>query len=174
MVLSDIDPIPDICPDGPREKGERVDVLPALDEVDETLVRHLVRDGRISISALAERANVSRATAYARFDRLIASGVITGFSANVDPAKVGLPVTALILANVDQHNWQTLRAEWETLPGLEYMAFTSGGFDVVLVVRVPDVVALRDVVLVRLQGSPQVRSTQTIFVLDEHSLRLGR
>jgi hypothetical protein len=34
-------------------------------------------------------------------------------------------------------------------------------------VRVPDVPALRDVVLVRLQGMPAVRSTQTIFVLDE-------
>jgi hypothetical protein len=37
----------------------------------------------------------------------------------------------------------------------------------VLLVRVPDVVALRDVVLVRLHGSPHVRDTQTIFVLDE-------
>jgi DNA-binding Lrp family transcriptional regulator len=153
---------------------ENVDIFPALDEVDETLVRHLVRDGRVSISALAERANVSRATAYARFDRLVEGGVVTGFSATIDPAKVGLPVTALILVNVDQHSWQTLRREWQTLPGLEYIAFTSGGFDVVLLVRVADVVALRDVVLVRLQGSPHVRSTQTIFVLDEERISLGR
>jgi DNA-binding Lrp family transcriptional regulator len=152
---------------------ENVDVLPALDEVDETLVRHLVRDGRVSISALAERANVSRATAYARFDRLVEGGVVTGFSATIDPVKVGLPLTALILVNIDQHSWQTLRREWQTLPGLEYIAFTSGGFDVVLLVRVADVVALRDVLLVRLQGSPHVRSTQTIFILDEERLPLG-
>jgi hypothetical protein len=44
----------------------------------------------------------------------------------------------------------------------------------VLLVRVADVVALRDVVLVRLQGSTHVRSTQTIFVLDEQRLALGR
>jgi DNA-binding Lrp family transcriptional regulator len=150
-----------------------VDVLPALDQVDESLVRHLVRDGRVSISALAERANVSRATAYARFDRLVEGGVVTGFSATIDPVKAGLPVTALILVNIDQHSWQTLRREWQTLPGLEYIAFTSGGFDVVLLVRVADVVALRDVVLVQLQGSPHVRSTQTIFVLDEERLPLG-
>jgi DNA-binding Lrp family transcriptional regulator len=151
----------------------RLDAFPALDEVDERLVHHLVRDGRVSISALAERAGVSRATAYSRFDRLVDQGVVTGFSAAVDPVKVGLPVTALILVNIDQHSWQTLRREWQTLPGLEYLAFTSGGFDVVMVVRVADVVALRDVVLVRLQGSPHVRSTQTIFILDEERLPLG-
>jgi DNA-binding Lrp family transcriptional regulator len=150
------------------------DTLPGLDEVDRLLVRELVADGRLSISALAERANVSRATAYARFDRLVSSGVITGFTATVDHAKAGLPIAALILVNVEQHSWRQVRDECLTLPGVVYIAFTSGGFDMVLLVRVPDVVALRDVVLVRLQGSPYVRSTQTIFVLDDQTLSLGR
>jgi DNA-binding Lrp family transcriptional regulator len=144
-----------------------VDDLPGLDDVDRMLVRELVGDGRLSVNALAERANVSRATAYGRFRRLCDSGVIRGFSAVVDPARVGLPITALILVNVEQSKWQAVRDELMALPGLEYLAFTSGGFDMVLLVRVPDVVALRDVVLVRLHGSRHVRSTQTIFVLDE-------
>jgi DNA-binding Lrp family transcriptional regulator len=144
-----------------------VDDPSALDNTDRRIINELVIDGRLSVNALAERANVSRATAYGRLKKLIDSGVITRFSAVVDAAKVGLPIAALILVNVEQHNWQMARDELTTLPGLEYLAFTSGGFDMVLLVRVPDVVALRDVVLVRLHGSPHVRSTQTIFVLDE-------
>jgi DNA-binding Lrp family transcriptional regulator len=144
-----------------------VDDHPGLDDIDRLLVSELVSDGRVSVNALAERANISRATAYGRFRRLCDSGVIRGFSAVVDPARVGLPITALILVNVEQSNWQVVRDELMALPGLEYLAFTSGGFDMVLLVRVPDVVALRDVVLVRLHGSRHVRSTQTIFVLDE-------
>jgi DNA-binding Lrp family transcriptional regulator len=145
-----------------------VDVL--LDETDRRLVSDLLEDGRMSVNTLAQRAGVSRATAYSRLVRLRESGVVTGFRAVVDPAKIGLPITALILANVEQHAWQQARDELLRLPGLEYLAFTSGGFDLVLLVRVPDVVALRDVVLVRLHGSPHVRSTQTIFVLDESRL----
>ncbi len=144
-----------------------VDDPSGLDETDRRILRELVTDGRLSINVLAERANVSRATAYGRFKRLTEKGVITRFSAMVDPAKVGLPIAALILVNVEQHDWQSAREELAALPGLEYMAFTSGGFDMVLLVRVPDVVSLRDVVLVRLQGSRLVRSTQTIFVLDD-------
>lgn len=144
-----------------------MDDPPGLDDIDRLLVSELVSDGRLSVNALAERTNISRATAYGRFRRLCDSGVIRGFSAVVDPARVGLPITALILVNVEQSNWKVVRDELMALPGLEYLAFTSGGFDMVLLVRVPDVVALRDVVLVRLHGSRYVRSTQTIFVLDE-------
>jgi len=145
-----------------------MDVL--LDETDRRILSDLLEDGRASVNTLAQRAGVSRATAYHRLERLRESGVVTGFRAVVDPAKLGLPITALILANVEQHSWQEARDELLRLPGLEYLAFTSGGFDLVLLVRVPDVVALRDVVLVRLHGSPLVRSTQTIFVLDESRL----
>jgi len=144
-----------------------VDNSSDLDETDRRILRELVTDGRLSVNALADRASVSRATAYGRLKRLTDEGVITRFSAVVDPAKVGLPIAALILVNVEQHEWRTARDELAALPGLEYLAFTSGGFDMVLLVRVPDMLTLRDVVLVRLQGSPRVRSTQTIFVLDE-------
>ncbi len=138
-----------------------------LDEIDRALLELLVDDGRLSINDLAQRTNISRATAYSRFDRLRQDGVITGFTATVDSAKIGLPITALILVNVEQHEWRAAREQVAELPGLEYLAFTSGGFDMVLLVRVPDIAALRDVVLVQLHGMAHVKSTQTIFVLDE-------
>ncbi|MGH4025317.1 MAG: Lrp/AsnC family transcriptional regulator, partial [Pseudonocardiaceae bacterium] len=106
-------------------------------------------------------------TAYARYDRLVADGVISRFRADVDPHAIGLDVAAMILINVEQGSWPTTRDQVSRLPGVEYVAVTSGGFDFVLLVRVPDIAALRDVVLYRLQAMPEVRSTQTIFVLDE-------
>ena len=143
-----------------------------LDEVDRRLLGILAADGRISVNELAARAHISRAAAYARFDRLRTNGVITGFSASVDPERVGLPVGALILVNVDQAHWAEVRDEIRALPGLEYLAFTSGSFDMVLLVRVADIHALRDVVLVRLHGIRHVRTTHTIFVLDEQRFAL--
>jgi DNA-binding Lrp family transcriptional regulator len=139
----------------------------ALDDVDRRIVAALIDDGRLSINELASRVGVSRATAYARLDRLRDNGVITGFTAKVDPAKVGHGVAALILVNVEQNEWRSARDELLDLPGVEYLAFTSGGFDMVALVRVPSIEALRDVVLDRLHGATHVRSTQTVFVLDE-------
>lgn len=85
-----------------------------LDEVDERIVNELVRDGRLSIRALAERVHVSRANAYARVDRLIADGVITGFTATIDPERIGLGTSAYVLLSVQQNAWREMAAELES------------------------------------------------------------
>jgi DNA-binding Lrp family transcriptional regulator len=139
----------------------------ALDATDRQLLTALQRDGRMSVNELAAGVSVSRATAYQRLERLRAAGVIKGFTAVVDPAAVGLTIAALILANVEQNAWRAAREKLRHLPGLQYLAMTTGGFDFALLVRVADVETLRDVVLDRLQGMPEIRSTQTVFVLDE-------
>jgi Lrp/AsnC family transcriptional regulator, leucine-responsive regulatory protein len=146
----------------PRSLSER-----RLDDADLRIVAELVKDGRAPVNELARRAGVSRATAYARFDRLIADGVITGFRAEVDPAALGYSITAMVLVNVDQGEWSHVREQLVHLPGFEYLAVTSGGFDFVVLVRVHDVAQLRDVVLHRLHRIDAVKSTQTVFVLDE-------
>ena len=139
----------------------------SLDETDQRIVALLREDGRLSLNEVAQRSHVSRSTAYARFERLRAEGVITGFQATVDPAALGVPVTALILLNLEQKNWRDVHDALGAIPGVQWSAFTSGSFDMALLVRMQDVQALRDVVLVQLHGLPFVRSTQTVFVLHE-------
>ena len=107
-----------------------------LDDIDRRIVAALVADGRLSVNGLASEVGVSRATAYSRLDRLRSEGVITGFTATVDPAKVGHGIAALILVNVEQNEWRSARDELLDLPGVEYLAFASGGVDFVLLVRV--------------------------------------
>ena len=140
-----------------------------LDDVDRRIVALLRADGRMSVNEVANQAHISRATAYARLERLRSSGVITGFSAEVDPGRVGLPVTALILVNLEQRNWPSVHDALGAIPGVQWSAFTSGTFDMAILVRMHDVKALRDVVLVQLHGLKFVKSSQTVFVLDEES-----
>jgi DNA-binding Lrp family transcriptional regulator len=144
-----------------------------LDDADRRMLSILVNEGRASVNEVASRAGVSRATAYARYDRLMANGVIRGFRADVDPHAIGLDIAAMIMVNIEQGSWPTTRDKVSRLPGVEYVALTSGEFDFVLLVRVPDIAALRDVVLYRLQGMPEVRSTHTVFVLDEERRPIG-
>ena len=139
-----------------------------LDDVDRNLLQLLIADGRLSMNELAGRAGIARATAYTRVERLRRDGVITGFTVNIDPSQAGFGVIALILLNVRQSDWRAARDQLLAVPGVVYLAMTSGTFDMVMLVRAPDVHHLRDVVLGELHDVPQVRSTQTIFVLEEH------
>ena len=138
-----------------------------LDDVDRAILSELQRDGRVSVSDLAGRVSVSRATAYARLKRLRDDGVIRSVRAEVDPAKVGLTIGAVILGDVEQASWRKVRRRLLALPGVEYVAFTSGGHDFVAIVRAADMTALRDLVLMEIHDMPEIRTTQTMLVLDE-------
>jgi len=142
-----------------------------LDEVDRRLLAELAKDGRLSIRALAERAHVSRANAYARVDRLIADGVITGFSAEVDPERAGLGTSAYVLLTIQQSTWREVATALGELPYIQHFALVGGDFDVLALVRAPDNAALRHIVLERIQEIDGVRGTRTWLIFDEHDGR---
>jgi DNA-binding Lrp family transcriptional regulator len=150
----------------PRPRGPGRSAAP-VDPIDRRLIELLRADGRCSVNELAQRAGISRANAYQRVGRLRTGGVITGFTVRTDPRRLGLSVAALLIVNADQRSWRQVLGELRHLPGAWYVALTAGSFDFVVLVRVADVETLRDVVLDRLQTMAGVRSTQTMFILEE-------
>ena len=138
-----------------------------LDAVDRRLLELLARDGRMPVAAIAQTLGISRAAAYSRLERLRVEGVVEGFSVRVSPGRLGLGITALVLVSGRQPAWRGLRDRLAAMPEVEYLAFVTGEYDALMLVRVPDVETLRDVILERLQSMEDVRTTQTIFVLDE-------
>jgi DNA-binding Lrp family transcriptional regulator len=138
-----------------------------LDGPDRLILRELIRDARTSIRSLAERVHISRANAYARVDRLVADGVITGFSADIAHERAGLGTSAYVSLSIEQNSWREVSARLGRLPYVEHVSMLGADFDVLVLVRAPDNAALRDLVLDRIQGIPGVRTTRTWLVFDE-------
>jgi DNA-binding Lrp family transcriptional regulator len=81
------------------------DAEPApLDDVDRKIISELTRDGRMSVTQVAENVHISRAHAYTRIARLTGEGVLTKFTALVDPLKAGLKFSAYVTLKVSQHS----------------------------------------------------------------------
>ena len=129
-----------------------------LDDADRRILGELVRDARTSIRTLAERIHVSRANAYARVDRLLADGVITGFSARIAPERAGLGTSAYVSLSIEQNSWREVSARLRELPFVEHAAMLGADFDVLVLVRAPDNAALREVVLEQIQGVPGIKA----------------
>lgn len=140
-----------------------------VDDVDRTLLKVLGADGRISVAELARRANISRANAYVRLERLMQDRVIEGFYARVDPRAVGLEVTALILLSVDQARWREIRDFLADMAEVEFVGLAAGEFDFFVLVRTTNADTLRDVVLGKLHALSEVRDSRTILLLDYFS-----
>ena len=142
-------------------------VAPALDELDRQIVEALTQDGRLSIRALADQVHISRANAYARVERLTATGVITGFTTTVDPLKLGLATSAYVTLSLRQSSWRALREQLQTIPEIKHMALVGGDFDAILLVRAADNEGLRRVVLEKLQAIPEVLGTRTALIFED-------
>jgi Lrp/AsnC family transcriptional regulator, leucine-responsive regulatory protein len=71
-----------------------------LDDVDWHLLELLQADGRLSFSELGRRVSLSGSAVTQRVRRLEERGVITGYAARVDTAKLGLPIEAMVRARV--------------------------------------------------------------------------
>lgn len=67
-----------------------------LDDVNRRLLAHLQRDPRLTMSALARLVGMSSPAVTERVQRLERAGVIRGYRLDVDPAALGLPVTAWV------------------------------------------------------------------------------
>jgi Lrp/AsnC family leucine-responsive transcriptional regulator len=65
-----------------------------LDAVNRRLLHGLHEDPRMTMSELARRVGMSAPAVTERVQRLQRAGVIAGFRMDVDPAALGLPVTA--------------------------------------------------------------------------------
>ncbi len=139
----------------------------AVDELDLRLIAELQADGRLPMRTLAERVHISRAACYSRVERLHSQGVITGYRATVDPARLGLALSAYVYLKISQHSWKAVRAALRQVPEVEHGSLVSGENDLVLFVRTRDAASLRDLVLHTLQTMEDVLSTQTVLVFDE-------
>src|ERR1035438_1474525 len=136
----------------------------ALDQTDYRLLEELRQDGRLSMRALAERVHISRAGCYARLQR---EGVITGFTAVIDPRRIGPSLSAHIYLRIRQHSWKDVRHELARIAEIEHGQLVTGENDIVLFVRTRDAESLRALVLDRLQTMDGVLSTHTVLVFDE-------
>jgi DNA-binding Lrp family transcriptional regulator len=138
-----------------------------LDDSDRLIVAALRADGRLSMRALAEQLHLSRASVYTRVERLQRDGVITGYTAVVDPVRYGYGLSAYVYLDIAQRSWKAVRQQLLDMPEVDHIALISGEHDILLRVRTHDAASLRDVVLTRLQEMPQIRATQTVVIFEE-------
>jgi Lrp/AsnC family transcriptional regulator, leucine-responsive regulatory protein len=78
----------------PEPQSASKAALEPIDPVNVRLLQELHADPRMTMSELARRVGMSSPAVTERLQRLQRSGVITGFRMDVDPAAIGLPVTA--------------------------------------------------------------------------------
>src|SRR5262245_28233505 len=97
-----------------------------LDSIDWRILRELQTDARRSFNELARRIGLSSPAVAERVRRMEDAGIIAGYHARVDPAKVGLPVTAIVQLRCAPGKCLLKTASPDDFPELVEMMKVSG------------------------------------------------
>lgn len=131
------------------------------------ILRTLRDDGRITLTDLADMVHVSRTNVHGRISRLHEHGIIHGYTARINTAKVGLPVAALVLIGVDQSKLDTLRDQLDSMPSVEHWGLTMGSYDGFIMARVASVEELRQLLVDELRTMPGITRTESVLMIEE-------
>jgi Lrp/AsnC family leucine-responsive transcriptional regulator len=87
-----------------------------VDDAGWRILAALQADARLSFSELGRRVGLSPPAAAERVRRLEDAGIIRAYRAEVDPEKVGFPITAIIRVSVPEQHFARLKALVLQLP----------------------------------------------------------
>ncbi|ROS75382.1 Lrp/AsnC family transcriptional regulator [Cellulomonas sp. PhB143] len=135
-----------------------------LDDLDRRLLAALRADAREPVASLARRLGVTRATVNARMDRMVASGVIAGFSVRVREGQEPDTLRAIAFVEVRGRDTDDVIRTLRGVPGIQSMHTTNGGWDLVVELRT-DSLASFDRLLATIRRTEGVVNSETSILL---------
>lgn len=140
-----------------------------LDHFDRRIIAVLQTDGRMSVADLSRAVGLSKTPCQVRLRKLVESGVIRGFSAMVDPAKLGIDhvaFTEVKLLETREAALEEFNAAVRRIPEVEECHMIASSFDYLLKVRTSDIRRYRVVLGEKISSLPYVASTSTFVAME--------
>ncbi len=146
----------------PDTDGEPM--APLLDTIDRRILSELQDDGRMTNVELARRAGISAPPCLRRVRRLEEAGIIRGYHADTDPARLGWEIVFFAIVGLESQKevvlsgFERMVAEW---PEVRECHMIRGGGDFLLRLLARDT-AHENALTQRLTGAAHVSRVQTL------------
>jgi len=140
-----------------------------LDRIDFDILGLLQKNARMTNKDLAEKVGIAPSTCLERVRRLVDSGTIRGFHADVDPAALGVALQAIIAVRLKHHMRKmvdSFQKHMTDLPEVRGIFHITGSDDYLVHVAVKDSNHLRDLALDSFTTRPEVDHIQTRLIFE--------
>ena len=140
-----------------------------LDRFDIAILGILGTEGRISVTALAQRVGLSKSPVQARLKRLETEGVITGYRALIDPVRLRREHVAFVqvkLTDTREAALDGFNRAVRDVAEIEQCHLIAGDFDYLLKVRTADMARYREVLAASISTLPHVSHTSTFVAMQ--------
>ena len=140
-----------------------------LDIIDKRILDELQADGRVSIVELAQRVNLTKTPCSERVRRLERAGIISGYSAKLDPAKIDMNHVTIVHVNMMQtidNSLEDFNEAVKRIPEIQTCMMIAGSFDYMLKVRTRDMAHFRELLGEKIAKLPNVMQTHSFAVME--------
>jgi Lrp/AsnC family transcriptional regulator, leucine-responsive regulatory protein len=141
-----------------------------IDFIDLQILNTLQQDGRLAVTDIAKRINLSATPCTQRIKKLEQTGVIQGYHARVSPLAMNMALLVFVTVKLRATDEATLRgfnAAVKPIKQILECHMTGGGFDYLLKLRVKDMVEYRQILGGVIGEMPMVEGTHSYFVMEE-------
>ncbi len=141
-----------------------------LTKIDRHILRELQNDGRITYSELARRVGLTTTPCMERVKKLERQGVITGYSARVNPQVLGAGLVVFVqirLSRTSQDIFSDFKVAARGLEEVQECYLVSGNFDYLIKARVGDMHAYREFLGETILTLPGVQESMSYVVMEE-------
>ena len=144
--------------------------MPELDRIDRRILDVLQRQGRISMTDLAEQIGLSTSPCSERVRRMERDRVITGYHARIDPQAIGktlLVFVEITLSSKSGDVFDKVRQELLHVPEVMECHLVSGGFDYLIKARLRAMSDYRNLLGDLLKKLPVTAESRSYIVMEE-------
>jgi Lrp/AsnC family transcriptional regulator, leucine-responsive regulatory protein len=139
-----------------------------LDKVDQKILAELQRDSRISVADLAAKAGLSASSCHRRVKLLEEAGVISGYGARLDRAKLGLSIEFFVevsLSSQTEEAFEKFERAATRVPEILECHLMSGQFDYLLRIAAADAAGYERIHRSKLSRLPGIQRIQSSLAL---------
>jgi DNA-binding Lrp family transcriptional regulator len=140
-----------------------------MDAIDDRILRELVKDGRVTNAELSQRIALSPSACLRRVQELERLGVIKGYRAVLDPARLGLGFVAYVAVGLSRHTLDDQLGFEQAMHDCAVVREchnVTGAFEYLLRVEVADLPAYKRFHADVLGSLPQVSMITSYIVMD--------
>jgi len=139
-----------------------------IDGLDRDILAVLSRDARLSARAIGRELGVAAGTVGQRISRLEATGVIRGYAASIDQARLGHSLRFVVGLKLNQGaEIERTLVDLVDIPEVDEVLVITGRWDLLVIGRVADPSELHQLVTGGLWQSPSFRHSETMVVVHD-------
>jgi len=145
-----------------------------LDSKDLNILAILQKQGRIAISELAARLNMSDTPCLRRVRKLEQTGVISGYAAQIEPKEVGLNVVVYAFVRLTEnsdHHAERFETAMQSLEQVMECSVVTGAHDYVLKIVASDLLSYESFVKKSLGSLNCIAGIESTVVLKQNFSR---